>query len=467
MKKLFNILASLFLNSFLLEAQTQEITSVYYDSYSFINNQWFTLGFSKSVNLFDNSKILIQERKNYLDFGYEGIPSNTIYQYDSKGRIIEKSVKEISSPKNTTITRRIYNDFDSLAVEKIWIIEDSLKTEILQQEVRYEYDAQKRLIKKIRFSNPKLPKLHNNPLELFGTYVYEYDEKNRIKAITYTYKNTINEANKTSYSYNSRGNLIEEIRSTVITNAPEIQTQGSDYQYDNFGNRMEVFRYIFNPLKQKEPLSKAVYSYDSQNRVVKMKGFYFFKIPNTFYQTTEENTVYNSEGLRSSYTFKNFDAIVNKSNAFDLKRIYEYPYLFEYYPDKKLKNIIYGRNIYTIDSLQKQSLYYRDLNRTRYVYETLQETNDEYFNQYIIYPNPASEKITIDNTLDDNCLEEVSLVDFVGRKLATFTKIPQNIGRPQCRWELEIPANIPSGRYLISMLAHNGVKSGRQILIQR
>ena len=467
MKKLFNILSSLLLNSFLIEAQTQEITSVYYDSYNFVSNQWFNIGFSKSVNLFDNSKILIQERKNYLDFGYEGIPSNTIYQYDSKGRIIEKLVKEISSPTNTTITRRIYNDFDSLAIEKIWIIEDSLKTEILQQEMRYEYDAQKRLTKKIKFSNPKLPKIQNSPLELFDTYVYEYDEKNRIKGISYIYKNYVNEANKTSYFYNSRGNLIEEIRSTVIPNTPEIQIQGSEYQYDSFGNKTKIFNYIINPLKQKEPLSKAVYSYDSQNRVVKMKGFYFFKVPNDYYQTTEENTVYNSEGLMSSFTIKTFDAIVNKSNSFDLKRIYEYPYLFEYYSDKKLKNIVYGRNIYVIDSLQRQSLYYRDLNRTRYIYETLQETNEDYFKQYIIYPNPASEKITIDNTLDNNCLEEVSLIDFMGRNLAFFTKIPQNINLPQCRWELEIPANVPSGRYIISMLAHNGVKSGRQILIQR
>ncbi len=127
---------------------------------------------------------------------------------------------------------------------------------------------------------------------------------------------------------------------------------------------------------------------------------------------------------------------------------------YEYYPDKKLKE-------------KSLLISYKGKtagDRNRYEYQTSESATEIGFNDsYIVYPNPATDKITVINTLNDDCLESVALHDISGKQLLYL----ERTDTPICVWEVELPTSLSSGIYLLYCKSFNGKTTGKKISILR
>ena len=450
------------------EAQFKEITKTYYDTYSDSLQRWVNQAIPNYyIRYYNDARMVVKEVGAYNNGGYRSIGGITKYQYDEKGREIVKKVvadhtfREDNIRSNRTIKRE-YNSIDSLAEYSEWYEDDSLKTFIKWSSIIYRYNSQKRISEVVYsriadyFTNPSLVDYQRN------TYFYNNNGRLfRIQIEEIGLNGAPTSTSRTDFEFDTIGN--NAVATVLYFNKSQntyIPSQKTEYEYDTNQNIVSVIYSFRNNQNEWQYQNKQLISYDIQNRLVKDLRYSYISAIQSFFLGTERQVSYNQEGMISEERWAYYDFDYQNLKPFD--QHYTQTFTYAYYADKRIKEVI-SLLAYTL--LQKP---YQDLHRYRYEYETTQSSDESnYFDQYLIFPNPTTKKITIDNTLEGDCLISASLCDMTGQILVEFSKSSSNVGYPQCRWQVELSNQISSGIYLIRMTNLQGKTNTKKIVVQR
>lgn len=444
-------------------AQRQEVMNTFYDrfddSLKVWKNQIWLRRENKTYN-FRNKLVKhdIRGGENYLR------PFSEIsYIYDNKGRKIkEESKRDFYYTRENSLLKYTqlwtYNDIDSIATYSVIFYDYKLNADVVQNTSKYFYDSQNRL-ETIIYTSIKERKPQQFEQVISFKTTYSYDDKNRV------IKQVNERIPKDFFStkeilYNFRGQVLREfyVNFNTLTQTFD-KGYGTKNDYDDKGNLIAISN-IGQVNNNQDSLVSVVserYKYDESNRQVLRQRFFYEQDNKTI--SISENTLlsYNKEGLieriSKFYVDKGLDI-----GLFEPDSVYQIS-TYKYFPDKKLKESVDESKYKDIDGKK-----YYSAERTRYEYETInytQEVNN--FVNYIVYPNPATDKITVDNTLRDECLESVALYTLSGQFIMALNKTET----PLCRWEIELPPTLRQGMYVLFMIAYNGKTTGRQVFIQR
>jgi Secretion system C-terminal sorting domain len=462
-------------NNLGLYAQRTEVKYGYRDNYNIPKALWTqNPDVIKEVRIFDRNNRITEEYHKIIN-GFEKERYYSKSTYDIKGHLIEQKTSN-GDPyfKSVDVIQWQYTDFDSLSLYRRSFENDNLKEEIISFEERRTYDSKHRLSETITLNNSQSKP---NTLQITSDENYRYfdndllSERNDGKVITnYFYdvqkrliKVEINqkvypyESLRTAYIYNNKNQLIEEINSKIDDKTKQWLVQRKlEYEYDDNGNQNVTTNYLISYKGELDIFYRKNYIFDERRRIIKYSTYFFDKKLQDFYLTYQQDIFYNNTGLVEKFVFLTSDYSGNLQAS-----TYTYKY------DDKNRVIYSFTDSAYDDDIVKQTIY-----RFRYTYEDLENPPLNSFDSYVIYPNPTNDMITIDNTLSDNCLTEVTLNDISGRFLINF--LPNDFSystfdenRNLCVWQLKIPDSIQNGTYLVVMKNGNGQSIGKKIVVNR
>jgi hypothetical protein len=438
-------------------AQKQELTYINYDRYNDSLETWkFQTKSISSKSYAYDGKLLKESQGNGIN-GAKGQESNC--EYDSKGRKIKKERKFIGyGGDKTEFNFKVseewtYNNSDSISDYSFSRYDFSLNRYTQEFGARYEYNSQN-LRSTAIYSSSKNPQMDEFEQIDYAKVQYSYNDKKQLIREEYLDLYTQNQS-KTEYVYNQNGYKTQEIYSYYVSNLNLLTESGKKkYEYDAQGNITSILisgRDI-NISSLFVPSTKQTFAYDKDKREVLNIVFYFQPQLNLFKEVESTKSDHNENGLlvmkKKKYLVRGIDLdFFEKDTSYQTNT-------YQYYPDKKLKEeiIFYQYNNSTSGD------------RARYEYQIAENTIEIGFaDSYVVYPNPATDKITVENTLDDECLESVALHDMSGKQILSLKRIEA----PLCRWEVELPLTLNSGLYLVSFKSYNGKTTGKKLFIQR
>lgn len=448
------------------EAQFREIKKTYYDSYSDNLQRWVNQEVPHYyVRYYDEAKKLVKElwASSEKDDGYRSLGGITIYEYDTKGREIEKKMSyALYNVRNNQTIKRTFNDIDSLAEYSIWHQDDSLKTFYKQSAMQYRYDSQKRIAEELKIFLFDYPT--NTTLTDLNKNSYFYDSNGRLfrTQVDYIEKGIIVATFKTDFEFDASGNKIVAVKSQFNKTQNEwLNTEKIEYAYDSRNNLISIVVSVALSQISWDYSSKQLMTYDNQNRLISTQYYKYNSKTRQFFYQSEQTQKYNQDGLITEE--KRVNNLFDEESINPREGTIVYTISNTYDDRKRLKEEIHHSEEIAPQQFRKS------LSRYRYEYETTESTDEStYFERYLIFPNPTTRHITIDNTLEGECLISASLCDMTGRVLVEFSKSSPSFGYyAQCRWQLELSDQIPSGIYLIRMVNLQGKTITKKIVVQR
>ncbi len=454
--KTFLLVTAILFCCFKVLGQKQEVTYLYYDSYiDSLKNFKLQNKFITSKLFSKDGKILQEiERKSTSEAKYREIN----YEYDPKGRITSKEWKSaVYISRTIAFNSRIkyewtYNENDSILTYSFSKYSFSLQKFMIEYVHSNEYNNQNQLIR-TTYSGAKDFASDNFEQVDYAQHLYFYDTKKQMTRSEYL---DFSNNNKSIYEYlyDQDG---KQIQSTYAYFRSDINTLTVDNQksftYDADGNLITILNSYLNLSVSPAliPYSKQTFIYDSQKREISTSIFQYLPQRNIFQAYDKTTSTYNDKGMleerRKAYLpFNGGTSTFDKDSVTEIKT-------YEYYPDKKIKT----------ETQFHTGINYVWGDRNRYEYQTTENTTEIGFNDsFIVYPNPASDKIIIENTLNDDCLESVALHDMLGKQILFLERTDM----PICVWQIDLPPTLQSGVYLLYCKSFNGKTTGKKIVIQ-
>ena len=473
---LFTILVTFLSLNFSFSQKTL-FTKNIYDYWDFDTQKWLSNHFSTDYQVFQNNNSKVTNSYFVGIYYFPNVLAERTFKYDDKNRLIEWTANYVNSRafanfRTKYITKYQYTPFDSIAVEQSYMLEDSLKQEILLSEIKITYNLQnKPILEKVYgLENGNYKK--SLELKTINEITREYDDKGQLKVYNSNYEKII-------YKRNSV-NLIEE--EERINPSANFYSHIARTKYDNKG-RIVLTQYILR-------------NNDSNYEQINQQKTWEFNNDNTFLQTDYYYIDSLKTLLPTYYTFSQFDnkgkliheKFYSKKDTNNSKKDADTTY--EYYENGLLKkeikryktaNIDYMDATTTIkylyDSEKRSTETLRDdigiaplfpfkyRSRYRTEYGEIQ-ANEIELGEFTLYPNPAKDNFRVSNILIQGCAYSISLYTLNGIKLKEY--LPKySSGYALCEWECEIPSSILNGQYFVVINNANGKIEGKRILIER
>ena len=436
-------------------AQQEEITYLYFDNYNdSLKSFQFQNKFITSKLRSKDGKLLQEtERRGDNEAKYQEIN----YEYDTKSRLISKEWNTVGFvSRENAVNFKIkyewtYNEVDSIVTYSFNRYSFSQNKYNKEFENRHEYNNQNLLIA-VTYSGARNTALNDYEQIDYAKNVYYYGSKKQLireeyfdlyyskKSVReYTYNQSEKRTQMIFSSYNSGTNTLTEINR-------------KNFEYDSQGNLIAALSsYIDLTLSPTLiPLTKETYKYDNFKREISTSTFQYQRQRNSFQEIDKTTSTYNEEGLLSKKRKAYLSFVISeyaKDSVIETRT-------YEYYSNRKLK----------AETQISSSKDYTAGSRSRYEYQTSENASEIGFNDnYIVYPNPATDKITVTNTLTDDCLESVALHDMSGKQLLLLERTET----PICVWKIELPPMLQSGVYLLYCKSFNGKITGKKFVIQK
>ncbi len=424
--------------------QSQETSYVYTDTLDVKLNTWKNQALPlATIQYFDPKNLLIKSSE-ILGFvtDNQALKRETVYTYNPKNQKIREEIKGISATNGLykTLNEWTYNEFDSLASDKQAFYDFSLKAYTTSNFHRYSYNAQRQLL----IDSERILADNTSEIEVSKT-VFEYDNNgNQIRAST---SNTIN---NNRYIIENEYNTQNKIsKKTFLSNDNTGQSMKFfyEYEYDSRGNLI-TRSYSDSWLSNRQNITiqtKEEYQFDANNQAVSYTIAWYNKTSKSLEQSYKRTNKYSQEGLliQSNAIAKDAGYELGIFENTQTQTLTDY----EYYANKKLKEVIEKTSTGATGILPYQVI------RKRYAYQN-QEVISDAENKYLVYPNPAKDIMKIENTLKDDCLTQIQLLDFAGNLVQTFKS--ENENSPVCECTIVLPKNLASGIYLLHLVASNG-----------
>ncbi len=457
----------------IITAQKDQKLSDIYEQFNPITLKWDTIWVNKyQRQLNTKGEILVENKINYFQGRIEKYLLKN--NYDSKGRLIEKRKIGYFVQRDEQFERWEYDSNDSLTLNESGYYNDSLKHDIVLKRTVKNFNFKNKLIeikcyehysKSViepplvryvqKFYNTKwqLEKYQElNVKTLLPNYYLTYSySNNKIQVLFFT-PNHSSAVFQDEYFLNSDGKIINYDISSYDFNIGKFNlVYRYNYQYDSQGNQI-----FYSYSVQTDSLlflnNYWTKKYDTLNRLKSEKEFYR-NYDNSRFVCTQDIEYYYDSQNRISKT-------VGKSTAFDYSpfdnSIYTTEFTYDIGNRKLLENHSY-------EYFLGKKLIKTDLLRNRFEYEQTGNLPNE-LADYVIYPNPATDQINIQNTEINDCLKYVELLNSNGQKIATFNQ--QSLFYNYCIWQIKIQSSIPKGIYLIKMVAGNEKEIYKKIVIE-
>jgi Secretion system C-terminal sorting domain len=358
------------------------------------------------------------------------------YTYDEKNRIILTENEEFYSG-NSNKTQFFYGQNGKIVMQLSYFREFTSKEWRLFSKSESEYDNK---------GNAVLTKY----------FSFQYDIPNDSLVLT----------RKDEFEYDNKGNNILIKNSQIIDTISKdslILIKKQEFQFDSRGNKILTKYYSLEYGISKDSLilgNKEEVRFDEKNREVFRQSSSFNSLLKRLVVNYRIVSEFNNDDLLSrqfhASFYRELDIINSGSDSIAVSSGITYA---QYYPDKKPKEYLFESRYKDFNGKETLEIF-----RTLFDYEIMNSTNEiDIFKNYIVFPNPATNKITVANTLNDDCLESVALCDVTGRAIMNLNKKES----PFCTWEIELPPTLQKGMYVLFMTAYNGKTTGRQVFIQR
>jgi Secretion system C-terminal sorting domain len=445
-------------------AQRQEVTYQYNDYLDTLNVWQNQKNPFKNSRSFDTKGLLVKDIFGSSNYGVPTKYSEVLYNYNTKGQKIKRELysRNIESPSvnwfiNKETEEWTFNEFDSVATYNFSRFDYDRNINVLQGKDRFEYDTQKRLSS---FVYSQIGEVNKEQVDIYRVK-YQYDSKNRIIEMNFE-STSSNYKYKNEYVYDANGNKIQQSTTYFISSKNIwLKTDRIDNEFDAKNNLIATTSfYIDNNISQ-DSLIKNIrqeFQYDDKNREVFKRSLLYKQKYKPFLVTDKTKTEYNKDGFLAKKSFVYLESELDLGNYSDDST--NQIVTIQYYPNGKQKEIL---SEFRTKEFRRKNKYFATY-RTRYEYETSNSAEEtDYFKNYIVFPNPATNKITVDNTLKDECLQSVNLYDISGHLIMALNKKES----PFCTWEIELPPTLQKGMYVLFMTAYNGKTTGRQVFIQR
>lgn len=447
------------------------------ENWNFKTQKWETESSSTDYLVFQNRSNNFSNSYFISNNSFPNVWAERSFKYDEKNRLVEQTSNYINSRAfanfRTKYTLKYqYTPFDSVAIIQEYVLEDSLKQQILLSEKRISYNNQNRPILEKYFGLENSYKKSLNLKEVYEVK-FEYDEKGQLKVFDDTYEritykrnvaNLVEEVERTykerySFSFISRTKYDEKNRTTKfqsifrnIDNNTEKINQQTIWEYNDLNNT--IFQTYYSFVDSLNTLLPAYYTFDQLDKNSRLIHRKYFPEKDTVKSLKDGEILYEyyENGLLKKETNRSRTGAVSYMDA-------TYSSEYTYDSERRVTEIL--RNEIGIAPGFSYKYYKRFTNEYGEVREDEIEKGE-----FILYPNPAKDNFKVSNILLEGCAYSVDLLNFNGTKLQEY--FPKyNNGYALCEWDCVIPASIQNGLYIVVVNKTNGTKEHKRIWIDR
>ncbi len=448
------------------------------ENWNFKTQKWETEGSSTDYLVFQNRSNNLSNSYFISNNSFPNVGAERSFKYDEKNRLVEQTSNYVNSRAfanfRTKYTLKYqYTPFDSVAVEQEYILEDSLKQEILLSERKIFYNSQNRPISEkvygIEYGNYK----KSLDLKLINDVKIEYDDKGQLKVYSSSYGKVIYRRNSANYieevenlssgfsdfsyiyrtKYDDKNRIIKT--QTIIKNIPNNSEQVNNqivWEFNDANNTSILIDYFYiDSLKTLLPTYYTFSQFDSEGKIIRVKYF------------PERDTINTSKDAEIIYTYYVNGLLKNEVKQYKTGVV-------DYLDGTMTKGYLYDSDKRIIE-IQSDYLWISPLfplkSRSRYRIEYGEIKEDEIEKgEFTLYPNPAKDNFKVSNILLEGCAYSVDLLNFNGIKLQEY--FPKyNNGYALCEWDCVIPVSIQNGLYIVVVNKTNGTKEHKRIWIDR
>lgn len=459
-------------------SQKTLFTKITSEDWDFDNQKWVNNGSTTDYRIFQNNNGKISNNYYVGKSYFPNVMAERTFNYDDKNRLIEWTANYVNSRafanfRTKYTTKYQYTPFDSISVEQEYILDDSLKQEILHNEKKTTYNSKNLpiLVRYFGLENGNYKK----SLDLKQIYEvnFQYNDKGQVEVSSSNYETVIykrNSANlieeeeriykninsysqiyRTKYDEKNRIILTQYVSKNIINNSEQINQQNTWEFNDKNNSYLQTNYYYIDTLKVLIPSYYTYYQLDNKGRLIHES---FFPKKDTINSLKDAENIfeYYENGLIKSEIRRNKITNVNYLDATNT---------FKYFYDSEKRVVEILRDQISI----APSFPYKYRLRSRIEYGEIQQNEIE-LGEFILYPNPAKDNFRVSNILIQGCAYSISLLTLNGAKLEEYFPKYSN-GYALCEWDCQISSTIQNGQYLVVVNKTDGTKVGKRIWIER